>query len=69
MTVDEFRQQRVQNTRLAWLIHGHKIKVEELENFKSEELKQIYFVSDKWQVKKKIEAVLERRNVTIESPG
>jgi len=41
MTVDEFRNQKIKNTRLAWEVYGHKIPVEEYANFTTTELKTI----------------------------
>ena len=41
MTVDEFRSQKIKNTRLAWEVYGNKIPVEEYTNFTTTELKTI----------------------------
>jgi len=46
MTADEFRKQRITNTRLAWLVYGHKVPLESLQDFTEEELKLIRQVED-----------------------
>lgn len=54
MKANEFRNQTIRNTRLAWLVHGYKVPLESLKDFTKEELKQIRKVEDDEEVLKEI---------------
>jgi len=64
MTANDFRNQSIHNTRLVWLIHGHKVPLEQMENFETEELRDIYHVDDRGSIRSKIIEILISRNMT-----
>jgi len=58
MTANEFRNQKISNTRLAWLVYGHKVKVNELKNFSKEELQNIKHCEDRPRYIKELKKLL-----------
>ena len=58
MTANEFRNQTIRNTRLAWLIHGYKVPLESLQDFTKAELEDIKQVEEDQEILSEIERLL-----------
>ncbi len=64
MTANEFRNQTISNTRLAWLVYGHKVSLESIQDFTDQELKDIYHVEDTNEVRLRIVHTLMSRGMS-----
>lgn len=60
MNADEFRKQKISNTRLAWQVYGHRF-TGSFKEFKNEELSDIYHVDEDGEVRTKIIEALKAR--------
>lgn len=60
MTAIEFRVKgNVSNFRLKWLIYGHHIELDELQNFKQGELLEIYKIDDRIKIRDQIVLIFQ----------
>ena len=59
MTAIEFRVKSPANIRLRWLIYGHHIELQELQNFTEKDLIQIYQVDDRKKIRDHITLIFQ----------
>lgn len=64
MTAVELRRKKITNIGLLWQVYGHDVDIEELMNFSSDELKQIYHRDGREKISEKILHLLSCRGMS-----